>query len=70
MYKLSGLNCYLKGYIKPMTNKLLKKIINNNYKFSVSKCKFIKDISLSSFLMKLFTENHCVMIETISSNKT
>ena len=53
-----------------MTNKLLKKIINNNYKFSVSKCKFIKDISLSSFLMKVFTETHCVMIETISSNKT
>ena len=47
--KLSGLNGYLKGYLKSRINKLPRK---NKYKFSVRRCSFVKDISLLSFLIK------------------
>ena len=47
--KLSGLNDYLKGYLKSRINKLPRK---NKYKFSVRRCSFVKDISLLSFLIK------------------
>ena len=47
--KLSELNDYLKGYLKSSINKLPKK---NKYRFSVRKCRFIKDISLLSFLVQ------------------
>ena len=47
--KLSELNGYLKGYLKSRINKLPRK---NKYKFSVRRCRFIKDISLLSFLIQ------------------
>ena len=47
--KLSGLNDYLKGYLKPRINKVPRKNID---KFSVRRCRFIKDISLLSFLIQ------------------
>ena len=50
VFKLSGQYGYLKGYLMPRTNKLPKKI--NDYEFSVSKCRFIKDISLLFFLIQ------------------
>ena len=42
--KLSG----LKGYLKSRINKLRRKY---EYKFFVRRCRFIKDISLLSFLI-------------------
>ena len=47
--KLSGLNDYLKSYLKSRINKLLRK---NKYQFSVGRLRFIKDISLLSFLIQ------------------
>ena len=47
--KLLGLNGYLKGYLKSRINKLPRK---NKYQFSVRRCRFIKDISLLSFLIQ------------------
>ena len=47
--KLWGLSGYLKGYLKSRINKLPRK---NKYKFSVRRCRFIKDISLLSFLIQ------------------
>ena len=47
--KLSGINGYLKGYLKSRINKLPRK---NKYKFSVRRCRFIKDISLLPFLIQ------------------
>ena len=47
--KLSGLNDYLKSYLKSRINKLLRK---NKYQFSVRRLRFIKDISLLSFLIQ------------------
>ena len=47
--KLSGINGYLKGYLKSRINKLPRK---NKYKFSVRRCRFIKDISFLSFLIQ------------------
>ena len=47
--KLLGLNGYLKGYLKSRINKSPRK---NKYKFSVRRCRFIKDISLLSFLIQ------------------
>ena len=47
--ELSGLNDYLKGYLKSRINKLPRK---NKYQFSVRRCRFIKDISLLSFLIQ------------------
>ena len=46
--KLLGLNGYLKGYLKSRINNLPRK---SKYKFSVRRCRFIKDISLSSYLI-------------------
>ena len=37
--ELSGLNDYLKGYLKLRINKLLRK---NKYQFSVRRCRFLK----------------------------
>ena len=65
--KLLGLNGYLKGYQKSRKNKLPRK---SKYKFPVRRCRLIKDISLLSFCDTILTEAHCVMIETMSSNKT
>ena len=48
MLKLLGLNGYLKGYLKSRINKLPRK----KYKFSVRRRRFIKDISLLSFLIQ------------------
>ena len=42
----------------------------NKYKFSVIRCRFIKDISLFMLFDTTFKEAHCVMIETMPSNKT
>ena len=47
--KLSGLNGYLKGYLKSKTNKLPQK---SKCKFSVRRSRFTKDISLLSFLIR------------------
>ena len=47
--KFSGLNDYLKSYLKSRINKLPRK---NKYQFSVRRCRFIKDISLLSFLIQ------------------
>ena len=47
--KLSGLNGYVKGYLKSRINKLPRK---NKYKFAARRCRFIKDISLLSFLIE------------------
>ena len=47
--KRLGLNGYVKGYLKSTINKLPRK---NKYKFSVRRCRFIKDISLLSFLIQ------------------
>ena len=48
--KLSGLNVYLKSYLKSRINKLPRK---NVYKFSARRCRFIiKDSSLLSFLIQ------------------
>ena len=47
--KLSGLNGYLKGYLKSRINKLPRK---KKYKFFAGRCRFIKDISLLSFLIQ------------------
>ena len=47
--KLLGLNGYLKVYLKSGVNKLQRR---NEYKFSVRRCRFIKDISLLSFLIQ------------------
>ena len=47
--KLSGLNGYLKGYLKSKINKLSRK---NKNKFSIRRCRFIKDISVLSFLIQ------------------
>ena len=47
--KLLGLNGYLKGYLKSRINNLPRK---SKYKFSVKRCRFIKDISLLSFLIQ------------------
>ena len=47
--KLSGLNSYLKGYLKSGINKPPRK---NKYKFSVRRCRFIKGTSLLSFLIQ------------------
>ena len=48
--KLSGLNGYLKGYLKSRINKLPRK---NKYKSSVRRFRFsIKDISILSFLIQ------------------
>ena len=47
--KLSGPNGYLKGYLKSRINKLPRK---NKYKFSVRRSRFIKGISLLSFLIQ------------------
>ena len=44
--KLSGLNGYLKGYLKSRINKSPRK---KKYKFSVSGCRFIKDVSFIFF---------------------
>ena len=44
--KLSGLNGYLKGYLKSRINKLPRK---NKYKFFVRRSRFVKDISFLSF---------------------
>ena len=44
LLKLSELNGYLKGYLKPRINKLPKKKI-----FSLSKYRFIKDMSFIFF---------------------
>ena len=49
LLKLSRLNDYLKGSLKSKTNKLPRK---NKYQFSVRRCRFIKDISLLSFLIQ------------------
>ena len=65
VFKLSGLNGYLKSYLNSRINKLPRK---NRYKFSVTRCRFIKDISILSFLIHIY-KSTCVMIET-SSNKT
>ena len=47
--KLSGLNGYLKDYLKARINKLPRK---NKYKFSIRRCRFIKDISVLPFLIQ------------------
>ena len=47
--KLLGLNGYLKGYLKSRKKKLPRK---SKYKFSVRRCRLIKDISLLSFLIQ------------------
>ena len=47
--KLSGLSGCLKGYLKSRKNKLPRK---NKLKFSVRRCRFIKDISLLPFLIQ------------------
>ena len=47
--KLSGLNGYLKDYLKSRINKLPRK---NKYKFSIRRCRFIKDFSLLFFLIQ------------------
>ena len=47
--KLSGINGYLKGYLKSRINKLPRK---NKYKFSIRRCRFIKDFSLLFFLIQ------------------
>ena len=47
--KLSGINDYLKGYLKSRINKVPRKNID---KFLVRRCRFIKDISLLSFLIQ------------------
>ena len=66
--KLLRLSGSLKDYLKSRINKLPRK---NKYKFSVRRCRFIKDISLISFLIKhIYKKAHCVMTETMSSNKT
>ena len=45
--KLSGLN----GYLKSRINKLPRK---NKYKFSVRRCRFIKDIRVLSSLIHIY----------------
>ena len=47
--KLLRLSGSLKDYLKSRINKLPRK---NKYKFSVRRCRFIKDISLLSFLIQ------------------
>ena len=47
--KLSGLNGYLKDYLNSRINKLPRKY---KYKFSIRRCRFIKDFSLLSFLIQ------------------
>ena len=44
------LSFYLKGHLKSRINKLLRK--KSKYQFSVRRCGFIKDITLSSFLIQ------------------
>ena len=66
MLKLSGLNGCLKSYLKSRINKLPRK---NRYKFSVRRCRFIKDISILSFLISIYRST-CIMIETMPSKKT
>ena len=46
--KLLGLNRCLKGYLKSRINNLPRK---SKYKFSVRRCRFIRDISLLSYLI-------------------
>ena len=46
--KLSGLNGYLKDYLNSRINKLPRKY---KYKFSIRRCRFIKDFSLLFFLI-------------------
>ena len=65
--KLSGLNGSLKGYLKSRINKLpRKKYIN----FLLEDADSLKISVFYLFRYNMFTEAHCVMIETMSSRKT
>ena len=62
--KLLGLNGYLKGYLKSRINKLLRK---NN--FLLEDADSLKISVFCLFWYNIFTEAHCVIIETMSSNE-
>ena len=57
---------YLQGYLKSRIKNYREKI---SYQFSVRGCRFIKEINILSFLIQHIYRSHCVMIETMSSNK-